>query len=254
MSEDGAPQAWEVYRTRLDEEGHLAAVLVDVSIRGADSKRPHLVRVVVHLQEPDYDTGMPHKEESKALYALEDELTPALERAGARLVGRLTTQGVRDFVYYAPGSISEDRVRDVLSQWPRYHFDLTQEDDAEWAFYHEILVPSPREWQSIMNGKVIHNLSERGDTLDTPREVDHHLLFPTEAALKSFLGDLEGFTCVSSEAQEDQAGFSLHLVRTHAVDFSTVDAIVSELTERAEAVSGTYDGWGCAAVADPNSD
>ena len=254
MSEEEVAPVWEVYRTQLDEEGHPAAILVDVSIQEADPKRPHLLRVVVHLQEPDYDTGLPHKEESKLLYALEDELTPALERAGARLVGRLTTQGVRDFVYYAPGSISEDRVRDVLSQWPRYHFDLTQEDDSEWNFYREILVPTPREWQSIMNGKVIHNLSEHGDTLETPREVDHHLLFPTDAALGAFLSDLKGFTCVSREAQAEGPGFTLHLTRTHPVDFSTVDAIVSDLTERAEALAGSYDGWGCGVVADQPRD
>jgi regulator of RNase E activity RraB len=250
MSEDEDPQAWEVYRTQLDEDCHPAAILVDVSIREPDPKRPHLVRVVVHLQEPDYESGFPHKEESQTLYALEDELTPSLERAAARLVGRVTTQGVRDFVYYAPGPISEDRVRDALSQWPRYHFDLTQEDDAEWNFYNQILVPSPREWQSIMNGKVIHNLSEHGDDLETPREVDHHLTFPSEGALESFLEELQGYACVSREADEGGPGFSLHLTRTHAVDFSTVDAIVFELAERASAVAGSYDGWGCGVVTD----
>lgn len=257
MSEAEDPQAWEVYRTRLDGdepegeepgEGHPAGILVDVSLREPDPKRPHLVRVIVHLQEPDYETGFPHKEESQVLYSLEDELTPALERAAARLVGRVTTQGVRDFVYYAPGPISEDRVRDTLSQWPRYHFELTQEDDPEWNFYRQVLVPSPREWQSIMNGKVIHNLSQHGDDLETPREVDHHLGFPNEAALEGFLDGLEGYTCVSREPAESGEGFSLHLTRTHAVDFSTVDEIVFDLAERAAAVEGSYEGWGCGVV------
>lgn len=248
MSEDPDPQAWEVYRTRLDEEGHPAAILVDVSIKEPDPKRGHLIRVIVHLQEPDFETGLPHKEESRTLYDLEDELTPALERAAARLVGRVTTQGVRDFVYYAPGPVSEERVRETLAQWPRYHFDLSQEDDPEWGFYRQILSPSPREWQSIMNGKVIHNLSEHGDDLETPREVDHHLSFPDEAALESFLETLEGYACAARGPDEEGQRFRLHLTRTHPVDFSTVDEVVLELSERAEAVGGDYEGWGCGVV------
>lgn len=247
MSEERA-ETWEVYRTLLDEEAHPAAVIVDVSHSEPDSARPHLVRVVVHLQEPDYETGFPHKEESQVLYAIEDELNPALQKAGALLVGRLTTQGIRDFVYYAPGPISEDRVRDVLSQWPLYSFELTEEDDPEWIFYNEILVPSAREWQSIMNGKVIHNLTEHGDTLEAPRQVDHHLDFPHESALESFLEGLEGFSCAARGPHEEGDGFSLHLTRVHSVDFESVDAIVGELVERAEEFAGSYDGWGCPVV------
>ncbi|MBL4849249.1 MAG: DUF695 domain-containing protein [Planctomycetes bacterium] len=247
MSEEAA-EAWEVYHTQLDEEGHPAAIMVDVSLCEPDPTRTHSVRVIVHLQEPDYESGFPHREESQVLYALEDALTPVLVKAGARLVGRVTTQGVRDFVYYAPGPISEDRVRDVLAEWPLYSFELKQGEDPEWSFYRDILVPSAREWQSIMNWKVIHNLSEHGDTLEAPREVDHHLDFPTEDALETFLSGLEGFTCAGREPDEEGEGVSVHLTRVHSVDFETVDGVVARLLDQAEQVAGSYSGWGCSVI------
>jgi regulator of RNase E activity RraB len=233
MSEERAG-AWEVYQTQLDEEGHPAAILVDVSLGEPDPTRGHLV--------------FPHREESQVLYALEDALTPALAKAGARLVGRVTTQGIRDFVYYAPGPVSEDRVRDVLAEWPVYSFDFSQGEDAEWDFYREVLAPSPREWQSIMTWKVIHDLSEHGDVLETPREVDHHVELPTPVAVETFLSGLEGFTCAGRDAHEEGEGVTVHLTRVHSVDFETVEGIVHGLLDNAEQVAGSYEGWGCAVM------
>src|SRR5258708_2933562 len=95
------PEDWDVYLGPVDDQP--ASIFVDLSLLNAapDANRPWLLRVAVQLQRPGED-GLGSQAESEALYEIEDRLFAGVAQSlRARYVGRITTQGRREFFYYA---------------------------------------------------------------------------------------------------------------------------------------------------------
>jgi hypothetical protein len=94
----------------------------------------------------------------------------------------------------------------------------------------------------------VWRLEEQGDSLTKPRPVDHNLYFPTAEARAAFLGQVAplGFSVAGQrDHAQRELPFQLELVHTSAVELATIHAVVIDLAERAEALDGEYDGWGC---------
>jgi regulator of RNase E activity RraB len=256
MSEAGE---WDFYITAIGDDP--AFVFLDLSLaRQLPTDRPIQVRVKVHFRRPRAD-GLLERDEYGALQAIEDGLGEVLlEAIEGRLVGRVTTRGLRDFVYYAPRRDgAEAAVQLAMCDFPLYRFETEIEEDPTWSLYLDLLCPTDRELQTILNRRVIDNLREHGDSLSVPREVDHHLDFPTREAREDFASEVEalGFTVTGrgdpgdegrDEDGDDKQAWSIHLTRTHSVEWDTVNVVVAELVERARVNGGAYDGWGCVVV------
>ena len=165
MSDD-----WNFYFCNVNDVA--ASVFLDLGIRNAvpDKGKPNLLWVWVYLKWPRED-GLSASSAFDSLTAIEEKLTEVMvDRFDAALCGRITTNGRREFYYYAPRSGRlESAVEDAMSQWRDYEFDCGSKADPEWRQYLDVLYPSDEDRQRIENRKVLEVLEQKNDTLKTPR-------------------------------------------------------------------------------------
>src|SRR5579863_3814970 len=152
---------WDVYFTKIDNKP--ASIAFDVDI-ARDEKRkdyPVLLGVFVKqkLSRPD---GLPQKKEADFLARLEDVLVKAVNAFGGIFVGRVTTNGRRDFIFYGPSDAGFERVvAEVMSLFTPDFRTLIQQD-PEWKLYFQRLYPTPADWQQIMNRRTLAQLTKAG--------------------------------------------------------------------------------------------
>lgn len=263
VDEDGDDDddGWQVYVTQFEDD--VASVLINMAAPTEIdlTEFPHLLLVRVPLKDAR-DDGLQNQEENETLFAIEDALAEALsEKLSAVYVGRVTTQGRREFAYYAPEHEAfKPTLQAVMKGFAGYsNFGFMHVEEPEWDYYGNVLYPNPLEYQGIMNRMVIQNLAEHGDPLTAERKVDHVLGFETAEGRTAFVAEVEplGFVVQQTsdgdeegERDPDAPQFILELGFEQAVDPETVDEVVFDLIERAEPHKGIYDGWGCMIVSD----
>src|SRR5579872_1803610 len=71
------------------------------------SQEPWLLWTWVYMRSPR-DDGLSSDEEAPTLYKIEDALAGLLGNSGAKLVGRITGGGRREFYFYSPRSEDMD--------------------------------------------------------------------------------------------------------------------------------------------------
>lgn len=252
---------WDVYICQVDD--HPASVFVDLGQIDTlpDEKRPWLLRVAVPLQTPGRE-GLSDESEIDALYEVEDQLFGAVaQRLRARYVGRITTQGRREFFYYGKSAEGFDAaVRGAMSGVPQYAFECNDVENADWSVYLNLLYPSDLDLKTIYTRRAIQTLAESGDDLSQPREITHWLYFPSEVSRNDFIDQVagEGFEFERLDAPEElevttrariggelmsDLPFGLLLTRHDRADLQFLDPLVIDLFIRAQDMGGTYDGW-----------
>lgn len=242
MSVPMADHDWAFYLTEVNDR--VASIFLDLSLRKSvpDSERPHLVCCAVELRVPRED-GLSASGESEVLRELEDGLDQAVSR-DATTVGSITTNGRRDFFYYCadPGAV-EATIRHTLAhEHPEYRYECDISLDADWAFYCDVLFPSPEEMQVIQNERTVAALAEQGDLHDAPRPISHWVYFRTAADRQTFLAAAidAGFK-VEDEFETDDGDLGVELERVDRVD--DIDDATLMLFRLANEHNGDYDGW-----------
>jgi hypothetical protein len=98
------------------------------------------------------------------------------------------------------------------------------------------------------NGDVLWSMSENGDDLSAPREIDFSVIFPTEdAALEFAVHLLRNELKVSFAPYEEHDELPFQ-VQAHAFMLPTHDNVSGMeqlLADAAERLGGRNDGWGC---------
>ena len=242
MSED-----WDFYLCNVNNV--LASIFLDLGLRKTvpDNGKPNLLWVWVYLKWPRED-GLSASSEFDSLTAIEGKLTETMvDRLGAVLCGRITTDGRREFYYYAPRlEPFESAVKNVMSQFRDYEFDCGSKADPEWRQYFDVLYPSEEERQRIENRKVLDVLREKNDSLKAPRDVWHWIYFATENDRQEFREAVSQIEYrVQSEPPRDRSDcpFGICIVRFQSVDPTELDSAVIELFRLAKKHRGDYDGW-----------
>ena len=239
---------WIFYPFTTDD-GDPGAVLMDhdaaIGVRPRDFRHRAVLRV--DLKRPRSD-GLSTRDEAKALYAIEDEVVPAVCADGRSLfVGRITASRRRDFYFYTgdPTPLSA-AVEAAMSRFAGYAFRLETAEDAGWSAYFDILRPSEAQMNLVMNRRLSDDLAGQGDDGSAPRAIDHLVRELSAEAKDVFVKVVEddGFTVLSTERHED--GFSVNVSRVDRAD--DIDAVSGPLFALCERLGATYDGWGCVAV------
>lgn len=270
---------WDFYFTHVDSKP--ASMFLDLGIAEEipDAGRPWMLWVSLQFQER-LDNGFSSNDEAEVLGEIEDALAEEVANAvDGVAVGRVTTDGHRDFFYFAPSFAGfEDCVCRVMNAFPEYHWDSGSEEDPEWEIYTNFLYPSPYNWQEMKNRQVLEQLEEHGDSLEKERTVSHWAYFPDEAAQVKFAEAVRGlgYTVLEKDNEEaagdeesivafplghdghdhsecgDECGhshehegpaFAVRFERMDKVDWASINAATIELLDLAESVGGEYDGW-----------
>jgi regulator of RNase E activity RraB len=247
ISDSNMSDKWDFYLSRINDRP--ASLFVDVGIAADAPLDACGVRlaILVQQQRPRAD-GLTTQEEADRLWAIEDALLPAVTEWGAIYVGRITTDGRRDFTFYGASATGFDAVVSVALAGFGCDFETQDQPDTAWRFYFDVLYPTPRDWQSISNRHVLESLKRGGDDLSKPRRIFHWLYFSTPADRErcAELARAKGFGARNLETTKKpdaKRPLGLQLHRVDSVAPNAIDAVSLDLFTLAKENSGEYDGW-----------
>jgi regulator of RNase E activity RraB len=237
---------WRPYLCNVN--GNLASIFVDLGLRDEVPIRskPWLLWIWVYFQQPRPD-GLSSSEEAPTLFKIEDALNAEIsQRCRGIPCGRITTDGRREFYFYAETNIGlGEAVAAALANFEGYRFDKGEQEDPRWNQYLNVLYPSEEDLQRIGNRDVLEKLEEQGDVLTVPREVVHWLYFRSETSRSLFrqAATKGGFRVVSESRADGDLLFGISIARTQTVDQDQIDKTVVDLLHLAQRFEGDYDGW-----------
>lgn len=249
---------WASYFCNVN--GKLASIFLDIDLSNVapDQARPWLLWVWVYFKQSRID-GLSSSEEFPTLSAMEDLLKKHVcGNCSASLVGRITTDGRREFYFYAPKPNNfEASVRDAIKKFTSYEFEHGTQHDPAWNQYLSVLFPSEDDLQKILNREVLDVLAEQGDQPEIPREVLHWAYFKTEEDRSDFKAAVQekgyGISSESTHPGEENP-FGVCLGKIQGCTGTAIDRAVLELTKFAERFKGEYDGWEAEVMADEKPD
>ena len=246
-------EGWNFYFCTVNDV--LASVALDLSLRkqAPDLSKPELLWVWVYFKSPRPD-GLSSSSEFDSLIAIEKQITQTLEQKfQAILSGRITTDGRREFYYYAGHSDEfESAVAEALGHFPGYKFDCGTKSDPGWNQYLNVLYPSDEDRQRIENRSVLEVLEREGDSLKTPRDISHWIYFRTKGDRDAFWDAIRPLEYRMQSQPDNPEGafpFGLCIVRFQSLKQDAVDEAVIELFRRAREFHGDYDGWEAEVIA-----
>lgn len=238
---------WDFYQCRLN--GKPASVYLDLGLHGAgpDSKRPALLVVRLHLRHPDPTNGMSTDAEYDALLIIEDELVEALKLGlGAVYAGRVTTDGRREFFFYAAAALGLQSAAAV----PGYRTEAWVQADSQWKHYFDVLYPRAGALRKIADKAVVETLAASGDRAQLARPITHYAYFANATRRAAFIGSVEnaGFSVcrlTDTGRSADARPFGAVFTLAQAASLAAVSETTGLLMLLAEKNGGQYDGWEC---------
>ncbi len=243
---------WTVYFCNFNNK--VSSIFVDVGMRKTipDVHRPYLLWIWIYMSNPRPD-GLPSDDEFSTLVKLEETLVPMVERAcDAVFPGRITTDGRREFYFYATHSERLDEtVRMAIAPFGDYQSEIGANLEADWSHYLTVLYPTEEQIRLIGNRDLLDHMRKHGDALSKPRNVCHWAYFDNSADRASFRSVAEslGYRIVG-EVEKPAAvrPFEIHMERTQEMSNAKIDDAVLELFRASKAAGGEYDGWECEAI------
>ena len=239
---------WDFYFCTVEDKP--ASIMLDLALiqHATIAEKADFIQVSVNLNTPN-EHGLTSQGEAEILYVIEDQLSAHLATSlGGVYAGRSTTNNKRVLYFYCNSAIDyKNIVEEVMEGFTNHSYTCAAQKDPEWTFYTQFLYPSKIEYQSILNRRVLENLTKHGDALEKEREVEHYIYFQNKDARESFITKVqeEDFKIVDQSFDHSQAGYPFGLVisRKDKVDAKTVDETVLFLVLLATECKGEYDGW-----------
>jgi uncharacterized protein (TIGR01619 family) len=241
-------EEWEFYLTNIDNKPGSIYVDLGLSKVAPMTDKPNLVWVSLKLTNPRED-GLPSNDESKLLWEIEDALTENIKsKHNAVDAGSMTADSLRYYYFFfADTTLYEKTISEALVGFPTYEFDYGVKEDKDWSAYFDFLYPSPQQYQSILNRRVVDQIEKAGDMLTKSREVIHWIYFKSESDLDNYLEKIkdDNFTVVSKDCDKSWGEFAhkLQIKRVDKVDLNSVDEYVIYLWKLANECNGDYNGW-----------
>lgn len=238
----------DVYFGYIDDK--LASVVLDMDVwQEIDTgKYNNAFCLRLKKKNPNKD-GFPIEQEVDKLIEMEDSLFDYLSHKNFINVGRVTTDGVRDFIFYS-NQESQSALIEAADQFVKptgYEFEtILIEEDETWEFYYDFLYPNQYQQEHMGNQQVVSSLEESGDKLEVPRKVEHWLYFSNLKMMSHFIKEIKKvhFSIEEEVNQIDKEGkYMVSISRSDSVDLHTINEVTDLLIEISERYEGEYDGW-----------
>ncbi len=206
--------------------------------------KQNLLKISFQMLNIDGEGLCSSEEELAEFGEIEDRMIEKLTKDEI-FVGRITSNGLRDFYFYTKDKKIELVFQDILKKYEKFNAKITFEVDENWNKYHKLLYPTDEEFQKIGNRNVLDNLEEGGDKLTLEREVFHWIYFKTEKDQENYIKEVEklNFSVVAKNKIKDEFPYQLQIKRVDNVDEESVNEYVIQLWKLASKYNGGYDGW-----------
>jgi regulator of RNase E activity RraB len=139
-----------------------------------------------------------------------------------------------------------ERILRQISAESGYELEFVLTPDPEKKTYWEELFPTPREWQTVQDMKLLDVLKDHGDDRSVTRRIDHWLYFPESSGRDVFTSwALEnGFMIQNLSDPEDAEGdYGIQIYHNVRPELQVISATTQLLWEKAAELGGSYDGW-----------
>lgn len=236
---------WDFYFSHIDDAP--GTIFVDLGIN-SDAPIIGLTEsswLRVYMKEP-LENGFLNQSEHDTFLQIEDALSDAIDSGNVIFVGRVTSNGYRDFFFYNKNHFTiENYFSSIMTGYSEYKFKTESKTDTEWETYFQFLYPSEREYQMIMTGRVFSELEELGDKKEIEREIRHWAEFELTSDLSAFLDDVtkKNYKKIEQNYNEEKEKFVLILSCKSTTNFMELNDIALELFDLALKHNGEYDGW-----------
>ena len=244
---------WDFYLCEV--EGKPASVFLDLGV-AADAplaRFPFAAVLRLSLLSPSAD-GLSSRDEFDALTAIEDALAAHLVSRSTTYVGRITSDGRRDFHFYTAAERGwNEQVAAVLAEFPTYRFRCVVESDPDWNTYFETLSPSDEDRERIQNRRTCAALQAQGDRLETPRPIEHWAYFRKSKPRQAFIDQATALGYRIDELidpEEKGEPYAVRLCCDGIPSLRGIDEITLPLFRAARECGGQYDGWETQLVSD----
>ena len=235
---------------------HFSHVLIDLGylrlLPMPDKRNTLMVAVLCNTSDED---GLPNDEEIAVLTRIGEVLDDSLNTSiDAAYVGFIASDKQCRFCFCTESaSTHEQIISEALKQFPEYRHESHVLEDDNWDIYTECLFDVHQHYECIQHSTVVTRFEEDGDSLTTPRPVDHWFYFRKESDRARFIERVgkEGFqiqNCDSDDGQDGEFPFVVNVSRMDSVDLQSVFKYTSFLWNIAYEHYGIYDGWGAMAV------
>jgi hypothetical protein len=231
---------WDVFQVLYDGRRGIVSFDAEAARQPEHVSYAHQRRILATFGASTENDGMPTERGSARLMAFEDMLVGALDAAGVDgwLVGRLTTEGSRIFVF----QLNQPELFDgIAATVVRSFADLNPRvaKATGWQFFDENIRPTFTDEVQMVCARVIDGLKEGGIDLSRPHMLDH-----------SFVGSVAQLSTVRQQLETH--GYAVHqpeatvLVasRTSSLNIFEVTELACDLHEVAEKAGVRYSGWG----------
>ena len=208
---------------------------------------PRLLEVSVKAEET-LPTGFPTEAETGMANELQDLLLQKLERGNFGVfVGSIVMPGEKQLYYYLRAEPQADELaQDVVSAFTKREVQASISPDADWGIYQTKLSPNKREQAEINNDGVLIRLQEAGDRLSQPRPIEHWAYFKSTKARSVFLDSLQHYRFEPVDYDtllQAENPYGVHFVRKDSIHTPYIHDLTWGLTQLAEGLGGSYDGW-----------
>lgn len=239
---------WEVYIARF--QSGLGSVTVDMDLqpKAPFKNHPYVLEVVVKSKDCD-KRGFPSNEELSKLQTLSDSTEAWLSNNKLGfLAGTYTAHCYRHHYFYVNDSAkAQEGVEQLLKQQFSALRPMadTRADSTSKTYLH-FLYPDQDMQDFIEDQKVVQQLQLNGDSLTTPRQVDHLLYFLTKDDREKFsnYAKSEDFKIVSTDYNKKwNLPYELRIAKVQPVTIESISKTTKPLREMARKLKGSYDGW-----------
>ncbi len=247
-------EQWEFYPCRFEDDT-ISMVVYNHGVSDAIDmlEEVQFAQFKLSFKSPD-ENGQPSEDEEVATAEIEDAIEAFVEENDGLYVGRMTHEGYRHFYTYVGSPVETlEAFADELVQKYTYPISVTVEDDPDKVRFWNDLFPNENDWQLILDSKVVGGLAEAGDSLETPRSIEHWAQFETSAGLESFATWIsgKGFEVMQRiEPQDESEPFGVQFCRTDIPDIFEINQVTVELRQKCHELDGEYDGWESEIVAE----
>jgi len=168
----------------------------------------------------------------------------------AKYVGMRVVDGWSEFYFYAKDAKDLSQTANTILQQSSYAYESSVVRDAKWNFYYKNLLPNELEYIDIESLKIISMLKDEGDSLTTPREVEHYISFDVASLKEKFLQNLpDGFSYLDDvDSQEFSNGVAI--TKIHSVTYEDIKEVTHNLYEALKKEHGYYEGWSTTLIKD----
>lgn len=184
--------------------------------------------------------GLPSEEEEERLNTVENRIREVGKSREGIYVGRRQGQGNRDLIFYFPRRPQglEDRIRASMGT----EILFISRDDSRWQAYEQLL-PGPREWRRIEDGRIIAKLLEQNADPKVEHEVVHRVQTTIQKGAEALVGLFEKLELGNIATTGAKPAFIVSGVQKTSLDPEQILKVSFILESKSDKAKGKYMGW-----------